>query len=37
MHENLKKQANKKGLTGKRRLAYIFGTMARLRKEGKIK
>ena len=27
MEKSLKKQAKKKGLTGKRRAAYIYGTM----------
>ena len=29
MHDKLKKQAEKKGLTGQRKQAYIFGTMRR--------
>ena len=29
MHRALEKSANKKGLTGKRRKAYVYGTMAK--------
>lgn len=31
-HEALKKQATKKGLTGKRRNAYIYGTLRKIEK-----
>jgi len=33
MHDALKKSARKKGLKGKRRDAYIFGTLAKLKKK----
>ena len=32
MHKALKKQAKKKGLTGKRKDVYIFGTMSKIKK-----
>jgi hypothetical protein len=32
MHEALKKSAKKKGLKGKRRNKYIYGTMAKRKK-----
>ena len=35
MHQKLKRQANKKGLTGKRKGAYIYGTMQKLKKKRK--
>jgi hypothetical protein len=35
MHRALKKSARKKGLTGKRKNAYIYGTMARHKKRKK--
>ena len=31
-HKNLVKQANKKGLTGKRRDKYIYGTLEKIKK-----
>jgi len=34
MHEALKRSAEKKGLTGKRKDRYVYGTMAK-RKKGK--
>lgn len=36
MHEALERQATKKGLTGKRRRRYVYGTMAKAKKRGKI-
>ncbi len=35
MEQKLKRQARKKGLTGKRKGAYIFGTMEKLKKKRK--
>lgn len=35
MHEALKKQADKKGLKGKQRDAYIYSTLARYEKRKK--
>lgn len=32
MHKVLKKQAKKKGLTGKRKDAYVWGTMNKIKK-----
>uniref|UniRef100_A0A6M3LJE1 Uncharacterized protein n=1 Tax=viral metagenome TaxID=1070528 RepID=A0A6M3LJE1_9ZZZZ len=32
MHKALKKQAKKKGLTGKRKDAYVWGTMNKIKK-----
>jgi hypothetical protein len=32
MHRALSKSARKKGLTGKRRKAYVYGTMAKRKK-----
>jgi len=32
MHKALKKQAKKKGLTGKRKDAYVWGTMNKVKK-----
>jgi len=37
MHDALKKQAKKMGLLGDKRDRYIFGTMSKLKKQGKIK
>jgi hypothetical protein len=37
LHEALKKEANKKGYTGKRRAAYIFGVLNRWKKINKTK
>ncbi len=37
MHKALKRSAAKKGLTGKRKKAYIYGTMAKAKKRGKKK
>ena len=34
-HEALKKQARKKGLKGKRKKAYIYGTLAKIEKKKK--
>jgi hypothetical protein len=35
MHRALAKSAKKKGLTGKRRAAYVYGTMAKHKKARK--
>ena len=35
LHRKLAKQARKKGLKGKRRKAYIYGTMNKVKKRGK--
>ncbi len=35
MEAKLKRQAKKKGLTGKRKGAYIFGTIEKLKKKRK--
>ena len=35
--EKLKKQAEKKGLTGDRKNAYVYGTMNKIEKARKIK
>lgn len=35
MHKALEKQASKKGLTGERRNAYVYGTMAKQTKKVK--
>lgn len=32
MHQALERSANKKGLKGKRKKAYVFGTMAKRKK-----
>jgi len=32
-HQSLAKQASKKGLTGKRKQAYVYGTLAKLKKK----
>jgi hypothetical protein len=32
MHDRLAKQAGKRGLSGDRRAAYIYGTMSRMKK-----
>lgn len=32
VHEKLKRQANKKGLKGKQKNAYIYGTLAKIDK-----
>ena len=37
MEEALKKQAKKKGLTGERYGAYVYGTMAKAKKKEKMK
>ena len=37
VHEALKRQASKLGLTGERKKAYIFGTLSRIKKKGKNK
>ena len=37
IHRALEKQATKKGLTGKRRKAYVYGTMAKRKARGKKK
>ena len=34
-HERLKRQARKKGLTGKRKDAYVYGTLAEIAKRKK--
>jgi hypothetical protein len=36
MHDALARQAAKKGLTGKRKDAYVYGTMAKAAKKGKV-
>lgn len=36
LEEALKREADKRGYTGERRDRYIYGTLATLRKEGKI-
>ena len=33
LHEKLKRTAKKKGLTGKRKDAYVFATMNKIKKE----
>ena len=35
LHNKLKKQAKKKGILGKRRNAFIFGTLAKIEKKKK--
>ena len=35
MHKALTKQAAKKGLTGKRKDAYVYGTMAKAKAKAK--
>jgi hypothetical protein len=35
MHEALKKEAEKKGLSGKRKAAYIYGTINKWKKKHK--
>ena len=35
LHDKLARQANKKGLTGDRRGAYVFGTLAQYKKKKK--
>lgn len=35
VENKLKAEATKKGLTGKRRNAYIYGTLRRIEKKGK--
>lgn len=35
LHNKLAKQANKAGLTGDRKNAYIYGTMSRIQKRKK--
>ena len=37
LENKLRKQARKMGLLGDRRDRYIYGTMAKLKKQGKIK
>ena len=37
MHDKLKRQAKKKGLTGKRADAYVHGTMNKVKGKGKRK
>ena len=34
VHDRLARQANKKGLKGKRKKAYIYGTLKKLEKKG---
>lgn len=36
LEEKLKKEARKKGLKGKHKDTYVYGTMARLKKKGYI-
>lgn len=36
-HAALSRQANKKGLTGKRKDAYVYGTLAKIDKKKKSK
>ena len=33
VHDALKRQADKKGLTGERRNKYIYGTLAKIKKK----
>ena len=35
LHEKLEKQARKKGLKGKRKKAYVYGTMNKVEKKGR--
>jgi hypothetical protein len=35
LHDRLKRQADRKGLKGDKRKAYIYGTMHRIEKGGK--
>ena len=35
LHKALTKSANKKGLKGKRKAAYVYGTMAKVNKRAK--
>jgi hypothetical protein len=35
LHQKLAREASKKGLTGARRNAYIYGTLARIKKRRK--
>ena len=35
MHDALERQAKKKGLTGERKKAYVYGTMMKQQKRGK--
>lgn len=35
MHKALERQARKKGLKGERKKAYVYGTMAKAKKERK--
>lgn len=35
IHDKLVKQAKKSGLTGKRKDAYVYGTLAKIAKKGK--
>jgi hypothetical protein len=37
MHDALEKEAKKKGLKGERKNAYVYGTMAKMKKEHKKK
>jgi hypothetical protein len=37
LHRKLSRAASKKGLKGKRRAAYIYGTMAKIEKRRKAK
>lgn len=35
LHEKLERQARKEGITGKRKDAYVYGTMAKIEKAKK--
>lgn len=35
LHEKLERAAARKGLTGKRKAAYVYGTLARIERERK--
>lgn len=35
LHDKLNRQAAKKGLTGKRKKAYVYGTMVKIEKKKK--
>ena len=37
LHEELEKEARKKGLTGKKKDAYVYGTLNKIEKEKKRK
>lgn len=37
LHDKLKRQANKQGLTGERKDAYVYGTLNKVEKKKKAK